>query len=322
MCEESLGETQETCCRDCGCSEFGEDFFCYTGETPNGVCLKNDTVLLEIIGFEPYPLGCTIGRIGGDCEFSQIDAYTHVINAPPDIEVAGASYFLEGQETRSAECSPGEGQGNFTCPIIPDSLEGTEGNETLEVNIGMDIRYHIEGIEVLQSINASREEDITRKKSQALESCENEISRLRRQIDNLESNADDYEKWAKIWHITALALFAAFVACMIVTLSGGSGYHVPPEGPVISLFSGTVIPPLDAPVNTGGGGGASPLMCIGLLTMAMKAMIMAMTADGHSQSTGIQAMSLETQLEQKIEMCSAEGFSDLADAMGGMMPLL
>ncbi len=328
MCEVGLGEDQTSCCLDCGCSDFGEDFFCYTGETPDGLCMKNNTILLEIIGFKPYPLGCTIGYIRGPCGFSKVNASVHVINAPPDIEVVDAFYTLKGQSVKKTTCVPGKEHGNFTCPLLPDNLGGTEGSETRELNISLDIRYYIGDVEVLQSINASTGEEITRKKSQALMGCENEISRLQGQINHLDSNADDYEMWADIMHMIAIALFVAFAICMIASTGTGGGTTTPPCVPIPGVTMcvqglGEVPVVEGSYVSLAGGGTLSfgAMDCMGFLMMAMQAMMMAMMMGNSAQSADMQRMSLEMQLEQKRLMCSSEGFPGLADATGGMMPI-
>jgi hypothetical protein len=318
-CEDWLGETQDNCCRDCTCSGYGDDYFCFQGANPNGRCVRNDSILLEMVGFEPYPLGCEIGYIGGSCEFGRIHANVSVINAPPDLEIMEAYYVLEGQEPERCKCVPGAEHGNFTCPLMFGELEGTEGTETRRVNISLSLNYTLGGTEVTQEVNASREEEFTREKSEALESCESTIQNLEGQIGDLGSRADKYERWAKTLKSLALALFGMFIICMIASLgSGGTepvhGWPVsgvepsqPPGGPSVRLAGegGTL----------GFSGGAG---CAMFLMMAMSALTLAMTCEMQSDSSGMQKLQLERQLESKRQMCSSGGFSGFSSAVNGM----
>jgi hypothetical protein len=323
-CEGNLGENQASCCMDCGCSDspYGEGYFCYMGANPStGNCIKNDTILLDLVELDPYPIKCTIGYTGGACRFSQMGAYVRVINAPPDIEVIDASYIMEGQDGKKTTCVPGEGHGNFTCPLLLDELEGVVGTESRTLDISLYIRYGIGGAEVVQSINTSTRENIAREKSEALISCENEMARLQGQINALESNADEYGIWADIMHVMAIALFTAFAICMSIAIFSGARPSPPPEGPVISLRTG-ITPSYPGPPNTqqpgSAGTGPSAMDCMWFLTMAMQALMMAMMMDSTAQNTDMQRQGLEMQLEQKRLMCSSEGFPGLADATQGI----
>ncbi len=336
-CEEDLGEDQASCCLDCGCSDppYGEGYFCYLGANPStGNCVKNDTILLEIVEFDPYPLKCTIGYIGGPCRFSQIESYVRVINAPPDIEVIDAFYILKGQDGKKTTCVSGEEHGNFTCPLLLNDLGGTVGTETRTLDISLYIRYHIGDVEVLQNVNASTEEEITRKKSEALINCEDEIARLRGMINNLDSNADEYDSYSKLFMVMGFMFMVAFVYCIYSCYGGGAG---PLKGSIPTnlppgMLGASGLEPSQSPdgsslslagESAAGGNTLSystpcAIVCMPLMTTALMLIMFAQQLGMTSQNTGMQRQGLEMQLEQKRMMCSSETFGGLASATSGM----
>jgi hypothetical protein len=329
-CEVSLGESQASCCRDCGCSGYGDNYFCYMGRIFSGECVDNSSILLEIVGLEPHPLVCTIGYMEGPCKFLEpVKANVRIINAPPDVKVADAYVRLSGQEAERVECEVGEEHGEFVCPFIPGNLEGSAGKENRSLELNLELSYTIGDIEVLQNIEANTTLEITRKKSDALISCENEVSRIQEQMDRLDSNKGDYETYSLVMYIIAVILMALFIYCIIcscslfgacsgsTTVPSGTGWVSPlepgglPEGPSISY--------------SGDGGTVSYIACaaecLPLMTYAMQMFMYAQSLDTKSQNTELQKQSLVQQMEAKRAMCSSESFGELAGAAGMMMPI-
>ena len=321
-CEVSLGENQATCCRDCGCSDYGSSYFCYTGRRLAGECMDNSSILLDITGFEPSPAACIIGYMGGPCRFlGPVEAEMEVMNAPQDVAVVDASYVVGGQDAESMECEEGNSHGEFLCPILPEDLEGSEGAENRSIEIITGLSYTIDGVEVLQEASANTTLAISRKKSDALISCDNEVKRLQEQADRLESNSGSYDTYSLVMYIIAAILMAVFIYCIIcscslfgvcvtevsVTAQQEGGL---PDGPSVSLAG-------DGEVSYA----ACGTSCMSLMTSAMQMFMFASSLGGDSDNAEMQRQSIMQEMETKKQMCSAESFGELAGATGTITSL-
>ncbi len=294
MCESWLGEDQDTCCRDCGCSEYGDSYFCYTGASPNGQCVDNSTIRLMITGSEPDPWECVIGRIGGDCNYIRTHIIkAHVLNSPSDLQVIEARYSIGGSEPSSLECEAGEGPSDWECAIMPDSVSGenesgngTLGGATRHLELFATAAYTIEGSDVVQELSASADFGTTRNKSEALLSCEEEIERLEEQFSSLETNQEGYNSNGMMYLIMGAIMVAIGVA-LLWTCETGAGC-------------------------------AFALM---LIATGLVQIFLGTQGQDTGQNLDTQREQLEAMIEQKKEMCSSTEFEQLASATDGMMPI-
>jgi hypothetical protein len=326
-CEAGLGETQATCCRDCGCSEFGAGYFCYTGKTPRGECVDNSSILLEILSIEPQVLECLIGSIGGKCRFvNPVQATLQVINPPSDLEV-GEGYAIIEEQSVKMEC---DSDGDITCSFVPGDFEGSVGEGNHSLLVGLQLVYSMNGVEVTQNVSASTSLGVIRKKSDALNSCEDELARINQQIEDLKGNRDSYESFANLMMIVGILLMVAFGACIYCSCFGCSfssstpaspTAHLPTPGPV--AMDGHELPP--GPDLALSGGVVSftfcAALCLPIMTMATTAIMMSLSIKGQAANTESQIASLEQQRDAKEQMCSADAFAPMASAVSAMAPL-
>jgi hypothetical protein len=202
-------------------------------------------------------------------------------------------------------------------------MSGSEGTETREIEFGVVLDYTLGGTTVLHNLTARKDVTISRVKSSALTTCENEIDRLVEQQSDAEDRADKYENWAAILAIIAVALTVLAVVCMICsanpygvscgsTTTGGTpppGWYVSgiepsgePEGSTLSMA-----------------GGAD---CMPILMMASQAAMMANSMQQNANQQLETVKQLDQQILTKREMCSSQAFEGMSNAMGSMLPLL
>jgi hypothetical protein len=350
MCEGWLGENEANCCRDCGCSSFGTDYFCYVGESPNGECVDNSSILLEMVGFDPQPVECIIGYTGGGCKFIEaVSTHMSVRNAPPGMGVVDGYFLFSGQEPESLNCRVG-GSSNITCPMIPGDLSGSEGKESLNLEIGLELSYRMNTTVVLQNVSANSSIEISKRKSQALQSCEDEVERMEEQLLRLKQNDEGYSSYSSYFNLFALLLMILFILCIVcsctsVCSSSDSSTNVQSDQieanlPLDSPYydTGSSVPSGSSPSTGVGVSGQSPpgspdgsvlsfsycsgaAQCLTLLTMALSAFSMSQESEEKVQKVGVSSQELEARLEQKRAMCSSEAFGELAAAEDSMLPL-
>ena len=292
-CEDWLGEDQTTCCRDCSCSDFGENYFCYQGASPNGECLDNSSINLRIVGFEPDPPQCIIGRIGGDCNFIRTHiANVHVINSPPDLDVLDAFYYIEGENLTSLDCIKTMEYGNWSCPFTPPMIPGDdEGVVNRSFEIFMEVGYMLNSTWVVDNISASTMFDTYKNKSDALIRCEEEIERIRQQINSLNSNQGSYNSWGWLYYL--IGAIEIVVGAILIYI----GYSMTPA--------------------------STALIAMGIVMIVMGIVYIVLGTMGQDKGTNLntQIGQMNDMLEQKREICSSEDFEQLAKATGGVSPL-
>jgi hypothetical protein len=287
-------EDQATCCRDCNCSDFGDGFFCYQGPGyPNGECINESEIGLDILGFDPYPWECLIGRLGGNCTYVKGHIVnTHIMNSPGDLEIIDVFYRIDGGEPTEMDCKDTATYGNWDCSFIPDSLEGVENgiiNRTF--NISMSVNYSLNGMATVREMSAFNETIGTSiRNSDALESCMSRIDYITDSINRLKSNQGDYGEWGWIYIVMGLVTIAIGVKLLMMC------FATPPCGPCCWM---------------------GPMMiATGLIMLYVAKM---------SQDTGV---SLDNQIEyfedmkkQLEDYCSSTEFEEAALAGQGMQPV-
>ena len=326
-CQADLGEDATTCCRDCGCSDLGNALVCFQGKSPNGECVSNETILLNVSGFKPDPIQCTIGRIDGPCVFVKtMEAHTQVMNQPHDA-VIKSSFFTVGGKSEVMECIGITGKvGKYSCMFTPEDMGGTAGTETREMEFGVVLEYTLGGATVLHNLSAKKEVTISRVKSSALTTCESDIDKLKERQSKADDRADKYEKWGKILALIAVALTILALVCMVCscnpygvacgsTSTGGGGETKPPE-----WVSG--IEPSGKPEGSTLSLGACGAGCIQMIMMASQAAMMANQMQMMANKQLETIKQLDSQIATKKLMCSSESFERLSNSMGSMLPLL
>ncbi len=289
MCETWLGEDQTNCCRDCNCSDFGNYSFCYHGPGyPNGLCMNESEIGLAILGFEPDPWECLMGKIGGKCKYIKKHVVNaHIVNSPGDLEILDVFYRIDGGEPTTTDCMETATYGNWDCAFIPDSLEGfAEGNVSRTFNLSMSVNYTLNGVTTVKDISAFNETiETSRKKSSILESCETRIGYINDTINRLKSNQKDYDKWG-MWY-----KFLGYLYIMIgITILAKCGWW----SPSCSIY--------------------------GYMMIAMGLIMLYLAGIGGDTSTGLntQIEYFEGMKKQLEDHCSSPEFEDAALAAQGM----
>jgi hypothetical protein len=279
-CETNLDESQETCCRDCGCSEYGEDYFCYTGKNPNGVCLPNSSIILEITGYEPDPVECIIYKEGEECIVTintLVDA--EVVNPPAGIEIVESYYSTSSQENdTSISCFETLKDNTYTCPIALENMPdgASEGTVNLSLTLKMTIEYVMNDNFVWQSVQDTASITVNKEYSTSVMSCKQMIQSIDDQISKLEGSKSS----TNTWMIVFMVLAAIFLVIFIIT-----------------CFS----------------------KCQTVwLTLALTCLTSALSMMNSASSQDDQIASLEAQKQQKIAMCDAQTTAELAMAEGGL----
>jgi hypothetical protein len=283
-CETNLDESQATCCRDCGCSEYGNDYFCYTGKNPNGVCLPNSSIILEIIGYEPDPVECIIYKEGEECIVTintLVDAL--VVNPPAGIDIVESYYSTSSQENdTSITCFETLKEDTYTCPIalenIPDGA--SVGTENLSLTLKMTIEYVMNDAIVWQSIQDTTSITVNKNYSTSVMSCQKMIASIDDQISRLESSKSSTNTWMIVFLVLAAIFLVIFILTCLEVLAGGCQ----------TIW----------------------------LTLALTCLTSALSMMNSASSQDDQIAALEAQKQQKIAMCDAQTTAELAMAEGGI----
>jgi hypothetical protein len=214
-CEESFDETQSSCCRDCGCSAYGDDYFCYTGQNPNGVCLPNSSIILDITGFEPDPTDCFIYREGVTCRITTSTlAHVKIVNPPEGVSVVESYYSAVEQEDTPVLCNE-TGENHYVCPFalenitVPGAAE--PGITNVSVKAMMIINYNISNFTVTQSIEGEAELGINKEYTEAVQDCIAEIAAAERQIADLDKSMSETTMWQSVFSFLAILFMIMFI---------------------------------------------------------------------------------------------------------------
>jgi len=285
-CETNLDETQSNCCRDCGCSSYGSgnDYFCYTGKNPNGACLPNSSIILEITGYEPDPVDCIIYKEGEECIVTintLIDS--QVVNPPGDIDIIASYYSSSSQENdTSISCFRTLKEDTYTCPIalenIPDGAE--EGTENISLTLKMTIGYMINDNTIWQDIQDTTSVTVNKNYSTSVMSCQKMIASIDDQISRLEGSKSSTNTWMIVFMVLAAIFLVIFILTCLEVLAGGCE----------TIW----------------------------LTLALTCLTAALSMMNSASSQDDQIAALEAQKQQKIAMCDAQTTAELAMAEGGL----
>jgi len=212
-CEANFEETQSNCCRDCGCSNYGDYYFCYTGQNPSGLCLPNSSILLEITEFSPEPTECIIFQEGEECKITAVTvADIEIINPPSGVTLVDAFYSAGEQEDTPVDCRGTLKDNYYICPFaleditIPEAT--TLGIVNVSVNIMGIINYQIGNFTVTQNIEGESTLDIKKVHSFALATCLGARQSIQDQIDSMEKTEGETNTYINIfmmlgnWHMS------------------------------------------------------------------------------------------------------------------------
>jgi len=221
-CEANFDETQSNCCRDCGCSDYGNDYFCYTGHNPNGVCLPNSSILLEIVEFDPEPTECTIFNEGEACKITGMTtADIEIINPPAGVTIVDAYYTVLEQEDTPMDCRESLIDNQYICPFALEDITvpgaASIGIINISVKIMAMIKYQISDFMVTQSIEGESDLDISKVYSYALATCLEMKESHQDQIDALEQTQGETNTYMLMFRI-----FGDFFISMYVTTQDAS----------------------------------------------------------------------------------------------------
>ena len=218
ICESDLGESASSCCADCPCQDsaaFGPGYWCYTGRNLNGECIRKSDVLLDITGFDPSPLGCTIFQLKGKCMFVEaLDISAHIVNAAPDLGVVSSFITYEGKDySVSCFATPAGQTENYTCSFaVPELDDSSAGAVNKNIRLALTVRYNTGSQMTTQNISASSSFSINKAKSEALKKCEEEMADIDKQISKLERDKTLAIATAAMFWASAAVLFAACAA--------------------------------------------------------------------------------------------------------------
>lgn len=205
VCELDLGESASSCCLDCLCEDdpgFGSDYWCYTGRRANGECIKTSDVQLEIVGFYPDPVECTIFELEGECVFVQaVDVGVHIFNAASDLEVLSGFYTYDNEDySLSCFATPFNQTENHICSFVIPHPEGSdEGTINKDFGLTLTVKYSADPQTRIQNISANSMFTIQKLKSEALKTCEEEMAHLDDKIAGLEKDEDTVKMWITIF---------------------------------------------------------------------------------------------------------------------------
>ncbi len=295
MCESWLGEDQTSCCRDCGCSDFGESYFCYVGAGPNGECVDNSTIDLRILGFEPDPWECIIGRFGGDCIYARKHVVNaHIINSPDDIDILNVFYNVDGKEFTDINCIETVTYGNRDCAFIPDSLKvdwsgsGVEERVNRTFELFMSASYTLNGVSLVKNVSALNERIGTNKvKSDALIKCEEEIERINETINRLLANQGGYDDYGWMYYVMGVMYIGVGIALLC-------SHEPTTTTKILGYF----------------------LIAMGTLMVALGTM-----SQDEGDDINIQIEEIRKTMEQKKKLCSSESFEKTALVTHGVSAL-
>jgi len=203
-CEAGFDESQSDCCRDCGCSGYGDDYFCYTGKNPNGACLLNSSIILEITEFEPDPTECTIFQEGESCRITTATiADVEIINPPTGVTLIDAFYSAGDQEDTPMDCRESLKKNHYICPFaledIPLPQPSALGIVNVSVRIVGVIDYSIGDVKITQNIEGESGIDIEKAYSYALQNCLDMRQNIEDQISALEKTQSETNTYANIF---------------------------------------------------------------------------------------------------------------------------
>jgi len=285
-CETNLDESQSTCCRDCGCSNYGDDYFCYTGQNPNGQCLPNSSILLEITDFEPNPVKCIIYKEGEECIITlNTLVNSKIVNSPANVRILESYYSANSQDNdTSISCYETLEDDSYTCPIALENIEGatSPGTTNISIDLKMTIEYSMENAKVWQNIQATSSLDVNKQYSDAVSSCQEMMDSIDQQIADLQEEQGSSD----IWAIILIVLMVVFLVIFAITcLKYGTCEYI-------------------------------------YLTLALTCLTSAISMWDSSSDMDNQIAGLEQQKAEKEAMCDAQTSADLAAAQaGGLTPI-
>jgi hypothetical protein len=219
-------ENQTNCCRDCGCSDFGEDYFCYLGASHNGECVSTTDIDMRVLGSEPDPWECVIARTGGDCLYGRDHTINiDVLNSPPDAQIADVTYSIDDGEPRQGmACIKAPdyetvNYGKWNCSFRPEEdpvevnwSQELEGAVERKVNVSVTVSYTLGGEEKVKSMYDERLFTTEKVKLEALSDCEDEIERLNDTINDLRNKGSESDRWGMLFKMMGAVAIAVGIA--------------------------------------------------------------------------------------------------------------
>jgi hypothetical protein len=157
------------------------------------------------------------------------------------------------------------------------------------------VGYKLDDVDVVDSFSDNKLFTTSRRKSEALMSCEEEIERLRDQISNLETNQEGYDSWGWLYYV--MGAVSIVIGVIMIYL----GYA---ECSEFGKCNWTLILLGALMVITGG-----------------YEIYLGITSKTESTDLDTQRQQLEDLIEQKTQMCSSEDFETMSSATEGINPM-
>jgi hypothetical protein len=200
MCQPALGETQTSCCQDCGCDSFGDDYICTSGGCqPKSVVtlsispgsIRTDCTLLpDSVEFDDDDHTGEITKYL--CSFrNPIEIEAHVDNIP--VSASGPVelyYYLDGDKNKKIQDQISESEKTSTgwkFKMLPKTLESTSRNVRTShtLRLGFTLVASDQGNEIVIPLESGNEIPLTYnvKESDDLISVERNLEKYEEQME-------------------------------------------------------------------------------------------------------------------------------------------
>ncbi len=136
-CDRSLGETELSCCKDCGCSSKGSNYTCSVSQVTDkdpGFCVNSNDIKLVTSDIDTSLVSCERSH--------EIEFNARITNPPGDLNVEEWWYNLDNKTKRSISCSKKLAQ-EYGCQLTIEPLDDcSEGVHVLKNNkLFANVRY-------------------------------------------------------------------------------------------------------------------------------------------------------------------------------------
>ncbi|MBI4163309.1 MAG: hypothetical protein HY512_00485 [Candidatus Aenigmarchaeota archaeon] len=137
LCDRSLGESESTCCKDCGCDSLGSNFTCSVSQISDkdpGACVNSNEIKLVISDIDSSLVSCERSH--------EIEFNARITNPPGDLNVEEWWYNLDNKTKRSISCSKKLVQ-EYGCQLTIEPLDDcSEGVHVVKNNkLFANVRY-------------------------------------------------------------------------------------------------------------------------------------------------------------------------------------
>lgn len=228
----------------------------------------------------------------------------NVTNPPPDMVIVDAAFSVDEGEAQPMECIETTEPGRWDCAFVPDDISGSEGVVDTTLEVFASLSYGVgAGINV-EDYFASKEFQVEKRLSKALESCQKEIERLETQMDRLKANQAGYDDFGWMYYLLGVMYIAL------------GWYLIYSAYPSCVSSCGPAAPACVA--------GCKPILVMGIMMVATGGLYIVLGAMSSDTGAGLgdtQIMELEFLIDEKKEICSSRTFEEVARNVGDINPL-